>query len=341
MMPAPGDEADHGGGGEERAEGQVPGQDADERERDRQQDGQGHGEGLEPADDEDGDEDEDDRESDPQVAEHLVGDLPFAVPFERGPVGGLRRLRRRGARPSSRSAGRRASIFSVEGGEGVDGALARARKVAEHVDHRLQVLVDDGLRLGCRVHARELAERDSARPDWESTRSESRRARLARSAAERRTRTGTGSRGGGRVEAGHVAAGARPGQRLHGRGRGDALRGRPSRGRARGRVRGSRRLQRRVDVHHALGRLEEARARVRRAPREPRPSARRSRPRAYRAPAGRAGSRPPSRARRGVVAISTSAGRTRLARSWLCTLRSCLPTRFTWRSAPAGERRRK
>ena len=238
--------------------------------------------------------------------------------------------------PRRRSGRRKRVDLLVERGEGVDRALARARQVAEHVDHRLQVLVQDGLRLRVSRSARASSERASAAPDWESTRSERRRARLARSAAReahphrhrlasRRARRGGPRRGPrpGPASASTAAAG------------GDALRGRPSRGRrsaqsASAPPRANRRRRRRPpSSRRTLGSCW-------RGPRGPPPSARRSRPPACRAPAARAGSRPPSPARRARCAISTSAGRRRLARSWLCSPRSCLPTRFTWRSAPRG-----
>ena len=175
---------------------------------------------------------------------------------------------------------------------------------------------------GHALDAGELAD-ETCPPTGESTRRARRRsAARAVGGGEAHAHRHRLARGGG-VEPGDVAAGARPGERLHrGHGR-DALEprllaGRRSRARARAPPPASRRRPRRPAVVS-----KRPRTRPRHVLRDACASGRRSPPPACRGRAARAGSRPPSRSRPRACAISTRAGRTRLAMSWLWASRSC------------------
>ena len=228
----------------------------------------------------------------PEVAEHLVGDLPLAVPLQGGPVASERAPRRHGARPGRRSGSASASIFCVEGGQRVDRALA-LRRPGRRTRRRPASGPCAGWAAAPASRSARASSPSATAPPGASTRSERRRSRLARSAAERRTRTGTGSREAGTSRrptsrpapgpASVSTAGAgrnalEPGllaDRAHER--------RASRGAS----------ERVVHVHDARRRLEEAADRPRQAPRAAAASGRRSRPPACRARAARAGSRSP------------------------------------------------
>ena len=103
--------------------------------------------------------------------------------------------------------------LAVEGGEGVDGALALAGEVAEDVDHRLQVLVHDRLRRRLAAHRHQLGERHLP----------GRRVEPQRQTLAQRPALGGGEprqhrhrlAGGGNVEAGELPAAAGARQRLH------------------------------------------------------------------------------------------------------------------------------
>ena len=177
--PGAGNEADHRGGGEERAERGVRRQDADQRERDRQHDRHRARERLEPADHQDVDQHDHGRERDAEIAEHLVGDVPLAVPLHR--VG--RRVERlfgvvdvEGV--AFRQPHRRQRPVHAE--DGVDRALDLAGHIGRHVRHRAQVLVIDRLRFRHRPGVGEFADRGLLRPEAKALHRIERAAPIAR-----------------------------------------------------------------------------------------------------------------------------------------------------------------
>src|ERR1035441_2504814 len=99
--PRAGDEADHRGGGEKGVHHAVRRQNSHQRERNRRHDDERRDERLEPSHHQRINQDEHRREREPQIAEHLVGDVPFAIPFH-GVV-----TRRRGLHPTPYSSWRR------------------------------------------------------------------------------------------------------------------------------------------------------------------------------------------------------------------------------------------
>ena len=81
---AAGHEADHAGGAEEGAHQAVGRQDADERERDGDHDDGRGDEAAEPADHQHIDQHQAGGEGAAEIAEHLDGDVPLAIPFQGG-----------------------------------------------------------------------------------------------------------------------------------------------------------------------------------------------------------------------------------------------------------------
>ena len=75
-------EANHGGGGEKRAEQAMCGKDADERKWNRHHDDERREETAKPADHQNKDQDQHRGESGSEVAEDFDGDVPFAIPFD-------------------------------------------------------------------------------------------------------------------------------------------------------------------------------------------------------------------------------------------------------------------
>ena len=104
-------------------------QDADQRERNRQHDRQRRDERLEPADDQDVDQHQHRRERDAEIAEHLVGDVPLAVPLHRV-LRAVERLMRVEdlERRSLRAAGPTTARGSSAGSRRRDSRLRRRRR---------------------------------------------------------------------------------------------------------------------------------------------------------------------------------------------------------------------
>ncbi len=91
--PGERDHPDHRGGGEEGAAEPVGRKDPGQGERDRRHDDQRDQVGLEPGDHQQVDQHQHRGERDAEIAEHLVGDPPLAVPVEAhllGELGGTR-----------------------------------------------------------------------------------------------------------------------------------------------------------------------------------------------------------------------------------------------------------
>ncbi len=117
----------------------MAGHDADDGQRDRRHDDQRHQVAAELRDHQQVDQDQADTVGDPHVAEGLVGDLPLAVPFDAVLVGVLRRAQVPLGQPE---------VFGQLSGDleqAVERAVGLAGHVADHVDHRQQILVVDAV----------------------------------------------------------------------------------------------------------------------------------------------------------------------------------------------------
>ena len=165
-MPAPGHEADHRGGREERAHQPVRRQDAHQRERDRGHDDQRGQERAEPADHQNEDQHQHGGKGRAEVAEDFDGDVPFAVPLDGRLIvgerlGGVVDLEGRAAAAELPGVERCRALFIFE--DGIDRAFDHAGHVADDVGHRHQVLVVDALVDEARLHLDQLAQRHQRR----------------------------------------------------------------------------------------------------------------------------------------------------------------------------------
>ena len=158
MMPAPGDEADHGGRGEEGAEQAVGRQDPDQGERDRRHDHERRTERAEPGHDQDVDQHHHRAEGEAQVAEHLVGDLPLPVPLH-GHVLGEERLAGHVTGDAAPVGQAHPVQRPVHAEDRVHRTLLLTGHVAGDVDHSLEILAVHEGRLGGRLHPDQLGER--------------------------------------------------------------------------------------------------------------------------------------------------------------------------------------